>query len=174
MTHNQRVPSSSLGRRTPPDLGVLVITRATAASWGSGIGPDRGGRRCVPKRARIHSSRSRGLWLTSIFASHGRRRGAGRRAEPAPHPRRGPLLADPGHRGQPRGDIQLDRQPLAEQDVRGVRLVARPTARLSSGQSASFHWPRPRWNATHPIPILPFPNASAEILRPSPPQRPRT
>ena len=33
-------------------------------------------------------------------------RGAG-----AASPSRPPLLADPGHRGQPRGDVQLDRQP---------------------------------------------------------------
>ena len=32
-TPNQRVPSSSLGRCTPSDLGVLVIKRAAAVSW---------------------------------------------------------------------------------------------------------------------------------------------
>lgn len=146
-TPNQRVPSSSLGRCTPSDLGVLVIKRAAAVSWG-------------PESGRTAAS----VVDDQQVAARSQRR----------IPSTPLLLADP---------------IIAASHAVMFSLIVNPSP---SKTSAAFGWspgpPRvhrvvsqllstghgPRWNATNPIPILPFRHASAEILRPSPPQRPRT
>ena len=85
IAHNARLASlARRGDRQAWDRGHAKRRKFSAADLPEGIRPDRRGRGCVPERARIHSSRGRGLWPAGVPASDSRRRGGqqrrGRRA----------------------------------------------------------------------------------------------
>jgi hypothetical protein len=76
VTPSQRVPSSSLGRRTPSDLGVLVIERVRRGVFGAGTGRTAASSHAsswtISEPLTLHARRELGALLVPLRPAHPR------------------------------------------------------------------------------------------------------